>query len=201
LGVTWRAPAPPEAGGAIVLAGLLGLAYWFWPHLKATGLLGLFTRVARHRALENRQRAVLYEAIERSPGVHFQELCRISGIGHGAVQHHLDQLLRTGLITRTKHGGYHCYFLADADRRLMAAAPAIKSTTAREILALIGRRPGIGALEVARRIEVTPASVNHHLGRFRSAGLVESIRNGSGISLRLTPAGKLSAAAWAETAA
>jgi predicted transcriptional regulator len=143
--------------------------------------LGLFSRVTPDAALDHPARRRLCAAIEASPGIHLQELVRVTGSGRSTIEHHLDKLVDTGLVQRRVAAGYACYFPARTDRRVMAAAPALRSATARNILEVALAEPGITAQGIAESVGVGRSTVHHHLQRLAEAGVLRQDRDGASL--------------------
>lgn len=187
----WRLPDNDAAAGLGVAALLAGVAYWLWPLLKTGVTAPLFSRLHGHQVLEHPVRARLMERIEREPGVHYQAILREDGIGKGALEHHLRKLEEAGLVVAQRGSGYTCFFAkGGTDRRVMAAAPLLKSPSSRRVLQAIAAAPGRSAIQVAHDVGLQPATVNHHLKRLRGAGLIETERNGRMLAVSLTRDGK-----------
>jgi DNA-binding transcriptional ArsR family regulator len=58
------------------------------------------------------------------------------------------------------------------------------------LLAVVGRHPGLGTRELARRTGLAPASVSDHAGVLRRAGLVRTARAGRRVAHDATPLGR-----------
>lgn len=189
----WQLPSAPAAATGIgLLAVLTGLLYYFWPALKAGPLVGLFSRIRGDRVLEHPQRARLLDAIQADPGVHFQELARRLGLGHGALDHHLRKLMDADLVVLRRAPGYTCYFPKATDRRVMDAAPVLRSGGSRMVLGAVADKPGVSSRDLASHLGLAPSTVSYHLKRLETAGLVlPDPRAG----VRLTPLGEQAKAA------
>lgn len=179
---TFALPVPQQAGVAAV-ALLVGALYWLWPLVKAGGL-SLFTRQVASTLHEHPHRARILDAVTANPGIHHNELVRLTDLGNGTVSHHISTLLRHGRLRRVAHGGYTSYFLAGTTPS--PEATTVKSDGARRILEAIRARPGSSNLEVAQATGLDPGTVHYHVDRLAKAGLVQAVR--SGRSLRLVPA-------------
>jgi predicted transcriptional regulator len=178
-------PDAPAAAGVGILSVLAGLAYLVWPTLKGAAF-GLFSRVQGPALLKHPVRAEIVQRIEAHPGIHYQALVREMGIGKGNVEHHLRKLRDSGLVVAHATAGYTCLFPARSDRRLMAAAPALKSDGARAILMAIRGSPGLSALQVSQATGLSPGTVNRHLQKLGEAGLVNALRAGRSLHLQTT---------------
>lgn len=192
-GPLWVAPTAPAAATGVGLVGLLAAAlYYFWPSLKGLPLAGLFSRIRGDQVLEHPQRARLLDAVQADPGVHFQELSRRLGLGHGVLEHHLRKLVDAELVVVRRSAGYTCYFPKATDRRVMDAAPMLRSGGSRAVLAAVAQRPGTSSRDLAAHLGLAPSTVSYHLKRLETAGLVlPDARAG----VRLTPLGEQARAA------
>lgn len=196
----WAVPSKPVAASITFVSILAGVLYWLWPVVKA-GPLGLFSRLQAPDLLDHPVRKELLQRIEAQPGLHYQDLVRAMGKGKGAIEHHLRKLQEGGLVKSIASGGYTCFFPVAFDRRLTAAAPALKSAGARKVLAAIQANPGASAMAVGAATGLSPAAVNHHLQRLGAAGLVDVLRNGRSLSIQPTALASQVAAANQEAAA
>lgn len=181
----WSLP-PGVAAGVGILGVIAAVLYWAWPVLKHGGVSALYTRIRRPEALDHPVRQAMVDLVREEPGIHRQEIVRRLDLGKGAARHHLKKLVELGLLSRHDSQGYACYFPAGAiDRRVMAAAPALRSGSARRILEAIVGEPGLSNGEVAARTGLSPSTVSHHLARLQEADLVRA--GGDGRALALAP--------------
>ncbi len=182
----WRLDSPAAATGVGVTALLTGLLYYLWPLVKA-GPAALFSRVHGEQLLDHPVRASLMQTVEERPGIHYQELVRTLGKGRGVVEHHMRKLQQSGFVVSHATDGITCFFpKGQVDRRIMAAVPAIKNTTAQKILQGVLAQPGTSQRDLASILGISPSTVNHHLSKLVEAGLVEKQRDGPTISLSPT---------------
>lgn len=187
----WRSPPIETAATVGIVAAIVGLLYWAWPAIKTLPAASLFTRLTRDEVLDHPARAELMEVVEDRPGIHFAEIARRSDLGEGATRHHLRKLADADLITRHRAQGYTCYFpQGEVDRRLRAAAPALKADGARRVMSAVTASPGASAKQIAEATDLSPSTVHHHVQRLREAGLIEGQRDGRHVALRPTDIGR-----------
>jgi ArsR family transcriptional regulator, arsenate/arsenite/antimonite-responsive transcriptional repressor len=85
------------------------------------------------RALSDPRRAALLESIGSETEYSCQELCREAGVTKGTVSHHMDILLKAGLIVERRRGQYMFYevrrdvIAAYAAELIRRVAPASRS--------------------------------------------------------------------------
>jgi DNA-binding transcriptional ArsR family regulator len=184
----WVAPSPAAATGLGLLGLLASALYYFWPHAKGLALAPLFSRIADDEVLRNPNRARILDLVRAQPGVHFQDLVRQAGVGRGTLEHHLRKLEAAGLVTIKRSKGYACCFPKGVvDRRLMEAAPVLRSEGGRAVLREVARRPGASSRDLAGQLGFAPSTVSYHLKRLESAGLVAP---DPAMGARLTPLGE-----------
>jgi DNA-binding MarR family transcriptional regulator len=184
----WVAPGPAAATGLGLLGLLASALYYFWPHLKGLALAPLFSRIADDEVLDNPNRARILDLVRAQPGVHFQDLVRQAAVGRGTLEHHLRKLEAAGLVTIKRSKGYACCFPKGAvDRRLMEAAPVLRSEGGRAVLRAVAKRPGASSRDLAGHLGFAPSTVSYHLKRLESAGLVSP---DPAVGARLTPLGE-----------
>ncbi|HJQ92803.1 MAG TPA: winged helix-turn-helix transcriptional regulator, partial [Candidatus Thermoplasmatota archaeon] len=182
----WTLPAAEAVAGVGLAAVLMGALYYLWPTLKG-GFLGLFSRIEPERVLDHPARKGLHVLVEANPGIHFQELVRRTGFGRGQLEHHLRKLEHAGLVSRVKGDSYACFFArGQVDRRVMAAAPLLRSDGGRRVLAALQHRPGASTRDLAEQLGLAVGTVSYHVKRLREAGMLDSAEG----SLHLTETGR-----------
>lgn len=169
----WMPISGAQAAGVGAAALLLALLYWLSP-LAKSGALGLFSRIRDDDLLEHPNRALLLQVIQSSPGIHYQELRRRSGMAKGVLQHHLEKLEAGGLVQCKRAAGYACYFPAGTDRRVLLGAGVLNSAASRRVFALVCQTPGISTPILTAEAGIAHATLHHHLARLTQAGLIGS---------------------------
>ncbi len=170
------APWNPLSLGVAALAVGLVAALW--------GLLG---RLDRKLALVHPARARILAILRDEPGLHWRALARRAGLAAGQVQHHLVVLRRHDLVTAEAGPRFTCYFPTGAvDRRIMAAAPVLKSDGARRVLRAVADRSGATLSQIALASDCYPSAVHYHASRLEEVGLLERRRVAGRIELHAT---------------
>ncbi len=171
------------AAGIGAFGILAGMLYAFWPALKAAPL-ALFSRLQKPSLLEHPTRQLIIDAITAQPGIHLNELRRLTGLANGTLRHHVDHLLRNDLLTKRTTEGYTCLFLKSVDRHQLDTAPVLRSKGAQAVLESIRDDPGITGKVVAERLGLSPATVAYHVKRLEGAGAIQTDRVGRQVLLR-----------------
>lgn len=166
------------SGLAVLVAAITAAA----SKLKG-GLVGLFSRLMPSQVEQHPARAKIMEAVRAQPGIHMNEVGRITGLRGGNLDHHVRYLERSERLKLRSMGGYTCLFPPDVGRAVVEAAPALRHPTARQVMSQIEGRPGVTAKEVAEALRVAPSTVAHHVQRLRDCGVIEARRDGRTVRL------------------
>lgn len=185
-----RAPPPPpptlppsaSAGawiaGAVAVAGAgsagTALLAWRtdWGRWKLLApLVGLYSRLAKHRVLEQSTRDKLYALVKERPGIHLVALRDALGLSTTLAVHHLRMLERHGLITSRREGRWRRFFPVGA--RLGAAAPAPLTELQRRIVQLARERGGVEYGDVVDLLGVSKQRVSYNVKVLSDMGVAK----------------------------
>ncbi len=113
----------------------------------------------------------LYHIVKEHPGVHFRGLGRAAGLtSAGQLRHHLDRLVRRGLIVEVKDGRFSRYFATgDHEPRLRPELARFARPLPRQIGKLLLQSP-LGRTELRRRLGCADSTLGYHLNRLVAAG-------------------------------
>ncbi len=132
-----------------------------------------FTPPAALALLENAVRARLLADVRASPGVHRAALVALAGVGQGATRHHLDRLVRAGLLMETRDHGFVRYFVAaDVSPERAREEAALHAGSNRRVLDALRAEPGLTLRQIGARLGITAPSVHRSVKRLREAGLL-----------------------------
>lgn len=163
---------------------LASLGILLVPRTLAAGSWGLYARLTRHEMEDHPHRAALMECVRDEPGIHIARLAERTGIAEGTVRHHLDQLVRHGLVRRVPQGRATHHYASGP----IEPAPAAVSGPRRRLVALLRHEPGLTTPELAKRLAVRVQTVWEHLQRLKQAGLVDDAKAGRASRWRCTSA-------------
>jgi DNA-binding MarR family transcriptional regulator len=193
----------PQAGKSLgmpdearwVVAGLSVVAFagvafalrsLWWPRTRL--IVGpLFARLTRRDVTEHPLRARILKAVADRPGITAADLAAHERINAGTLDYHLDVLERDGQLRTAKAGRNRLLFLPGAGADVEALAE-LSAQGRGDVARLILQEPGIHAAAIAERLDLTRATVHHHLARLEAAGLVRIER---GLRVRCHPTDRL----------
>ena len=124
--------------------------------------------------LESRRR--LYRRIRARPGEYLRELQRETGLAMGALEYHLGELERSGLVTVLQDANKR-YFPADMDRRDKPVLAFLRQTLPRRVLVLVLREGPVSKARLVAALDVPVSTLNHHLRKLVEVGLLQDVRD------------------------
>jgi predicted transcriptional regulator len=131
--------------------------------------------VARE-ALLHPTRERIYGHLVRLPGDHFRSIVRSLHLALGTASHHLEMLVRDGLVTEERHAGRVRYYPRGDDshvdrNRLYMRHWNFRDLRVRVLLTVAGT-PALRPVDVAHRLRVSRQLASYHLVQLRRLGLV-----------------------------
>ena len=161
------ATAGASLGAAVLTAELTPLA------VPALGL-ALYNRVQRDGSFENETRRRIFDYVRQRPGQSIAEIATTVGVSHSTASYHLERLLEFNLLASTQDGNKMRFFVngglfTEEERRILSA---LSNSETRRVLATILGNPGSYRAELTNLLRVSSPTVNWHLQRLLTAGLV-----------------------------
>ena len=136
-------------------------------------------RLSLDDVLENENRNKIIELILDSPGIHFNELLRKTGLAAGNLVWHLEILNKYKIIGKKDIGRYVAYFpyypknpISNLDLKLQ------KSKFTLQILELIENEPGIWNSVIKKRMNVDHKTIYYHTSKLVDLNLVITKKDG-----------------------
>jgi len=140
--------------------GKFGLFFFFAP---------LFSRIKKEKALDSFTRGKIYGAILMEPGISYNVLKEMTGVGNGNLAYHLKVLERTGYVVIRRDGFYKRFYPREAK---IPKSHKVLSKIQKVILSTIVDEPGMTQTEVAEAIEVRRQVANYHIKKLVNMNLV-----------------------------
>jgi predicted transcriptional regulator len=141
-------------------------------------LLPLYTRLHKEAVLDNETRGMIRGCIYSDPGVHYNEILRRLRLRNGVAAHHLLTLEREGFIRSQNDGRLKRFY--PADMKLSEAPPRLDRFQ-RTIYDALREHDGMSQREIARTLDVSFSSVNRHINRMASMGVLRLERQGMSV--------------------
>lgn len=124
--------------------------------------------------LLSERRREIFDLIQREPGISSLQVQRALDVGAGVYYHHLDRLVRAGLVEKRKAGSVsHLY---PTDKAPPPDAPALAHETAKEVASMVLEKPGLSSTELAEALGRPQRTVLFHLRNLFEKGYVRHQR-------------------------
>ncbi|MCF2140277.1 MAG: winged helix-turn-helix transcriptional regulator [Candidatus Lokiarchaeota archaeon] len=136
-------------------------------------------RLSMEDVLENKNRNQIIDMVLSSPGIHFNELLRKTGLSAGNLAWHLDILETFKVIRKQRIGQYLVYYPYHERNPISKLDPLLqKSRTTLEILQMINDHPGIFQKQIAHRMDLDHKTVKYHIDKLFDAKIIVSEKIG-----------------------
>lgn len=169
-------------GGAATAAGAAaaGSAYGGWRALRWLAPLAvpLYARLRGHELTRHPKRAALLALLRERPGLTTRDLVVSTRMNQGTILHHLRALERGGLVRSKRVGRERAWADKAAGRLDRPTLDTLREPMRARIVEALRQAPGLTQRELARALGLSPATVSHHLGALKDAGLVTVRREG-----------------------
>lgn len=131
-------------------------------------------------SLESRQK--IYDLIQSSPGLHFREIQRRTGLATGSLQYHLEYLEKKHLIRQVKEKKFSRFYLVREPFYEEKEMGALRQESSRKImLFLLQKKRGASNKQISKAIELSPSTTSWHLENLFAKGLLAKKRRGKKI--------------------
>ncbi len=136
-------------------------------------------RLSMEDVLENKNRNQIIDMVLSSPGIHFNEILRKTGLSAGNLAWHLDILETFKVIKKQRIGQYLVYYPYHERNPISKLDPLLqKSRTTLEILQIINDHPGIFQKQIAHRMDLDHKTVKYHIDKLLDAKIIISEKIG-----------------------
>lgn len=134
-------------------------------------------------SLEVRQR--IYNLLLGSPGLHFREIQRRTGLATGSLQYHLEYLEKKHLIRHVKEKKFSRFYLVRESFSGEKEMSALRQESTRKIILFLLSKKKASNKQISRAIGLSPSTTSWHMEKLLSSGLVEKKRKGKKMAFYL----------------
>ncbi|MCK4454887.1 MAG: VCBS repeat-containing protein [Thermoplasmata archaeon] len=170
---------PYVAGAVVTVISAVAVAALISENVKFALFLliiPLYTKIRRERVLDHFVRGQIYGYILANPGEHYNAIKHALGLTNGSLAHHLRTLEREEFVKSRKFGLYRRFY--PKHMRIPEDGDFHMNNIRSNIVDVIDRNPGISQKEIAQAMNVTPPTVNYHIGILASAKMIRVVREG-----------------------
>ncbi|MFH0954703.1 MAG: winged helix-turn-helix transcriptional regulator [Candidatus Micrarchaeota archaeon] len=130
--------------------------------------------------LELDTRNKLYKIIEKSPGLHFREIQRRSGLAVGALQYHLDYLQKRSFVSVQKEGKFVRYYALRTKKTVenKGLMSLLRQEQPRHILLFLLQRKFAANERIAEAVNLSQSTTSTYLKKMLESGVIERKKQG-----------------------
>ena len=167
-----------ERGDVAVAATGLGLilaavAAYFWPAVKLGLFVPLYAKLSKDKVLDQETRNLVHAKVEQDPGCQVQDIADFLSVSWTTAAYHIRVLRKMGLVIGRQKGRHlHLFVAGSRDTSGFEAMAALKNVTAREILTLVMRRPGVIQKDICLDLGIAASTASWHIARLRDQALL-----------------------------
>ncbi|AJF59563.1 MAG: winged helix-turn-helix transcriptional regulator [Candidatus Diapherotrites archaeon] len=129
-------------------------------------------------ALELEVRNKIYGLLKESPGLHFREIQRRTGMATGSLQYHLDYLQRRHLVKQVKDTKFTRFYLIREGFEEEKEMSLLRQGSLRKIVLFLLTHKKGNNRQISKAIGLSPSTTSWHLNRLFSEGLVQKKKRG-----------------------
>lgn len=122
-------------------------------------------------------KTLILDHINRSPGIRYRELLRLSGLTNGALEYHIKILEKTQKIKVDRlHGRRPRYFPLDMEAEEARIMGHIRNISSRQIVLFILEHDLCTFGEILEHMNKAPSTISWHLKRLVETEVISIIR-------------------------
>lgn len=142
--------------------------------------MALYHRIRSNHTLNNKTRQTVYDAVLASPGSGVNDAAKAANCSYSTAAYHLERLVEERLLIVSEDGRRARYFknggsFSQAEREFV---PILQSQECMNVLQVIVENPWCYRAEVAQKLGVSGPTVNWHLKKLMTVGVVKEMREG-----------------------
>ncbi|HUV61925.1 MAG TPA: transcriptional regulator [Thermoplasmata archaeon] len=127
--------------------------------------------------LANRKR--IFECVRDSPGLHFREIQRRTGLPIGVLEYHLNYLVQKELLTLEREDNFSRYYpggqLSKDKQRILSV---LRQEIPRGVVLYLLRYPGSTHTELLSNFTISGGTLSYHVKKLTTKGVVNSEKSG-----------------------
>ncbi len=144
-------------------------------------------------ALKLDVRKKIYKTLQQSPGLHFREIQRRVGIATGALQYHLDYLVKKHLLRAEKDAKFLRYYLIREEFTETALMNLLRQESMRKIIVFLMQRRFANNLTISGAIGLSPSTTSWHIEKLAEAGVLGRKKRGRKTYYSIVDKGRIAA--------
>ena len=114
----------------------------------------------------------IYSTIVQSPGLHFREIQRRTGVATGALQYHTDYLKKKSLIREEKEGKFSRFYALNSQVKDSKLMNLLRQDSVRKIVLFLMNKRRAGLHTVSEGVSLGLSTTSFHLQKLVLGGIV-----------------------------
>ncbi|MCR4335493.1 MAG: winged helix-turn-helix transcriptional regulator [archaeon] len=143
------------------------------------------------QALKLDVRKKIYNTIKKNPGLHFREIQRRVGIATGALQYHLDYLVKKHLVKTERETKFLRYYSVRQEFEETSLMALLRQDSMRKIIVFLMQRRFANNQTISKQVNLSPSTTSWHLEKLVESSVVAKDRRGRKTYFKLTDKEKL----------
>jgi predicted transcriptional regulator len=143
-------------------------------HKFFTFMIPLYTRLKKKEILDNYTRGMIRGYIVAYPGDHYNSIMKALKLKNGVFAYHIRVLEREKIIKSKNDGIYKRYY--PYEMQIPNGSMLKKSQMV--IIDIIKKNPGISQKEIARKLKVSPSTINYRIKDLTKHDIIRTERKG-----------------------
>jgi len=134
------------------------------------------------KELEQETRKMIYDLIEKNPGLHLSKIAELLEIRISLAEYHLLYMERNEYIFSIKKEGkyYRRYYTKDTrlgaeDKKILAL---LRQKTMLRILIVLSKHDGMRRKDMVQHFNIAPPTITYYINKLVECGLIKVISSG-----------------------
>jgi len=136
----------------------------------------LYSRIRQDQILDNYTRGQIHGYIIANPGEHYSSIKSALELNNGTLAYHLQRLESEQVIKSAMDGTHRRYY--PASMKVPEPEEGALTEVQKLIVAKVTETPGISQRDIGSLMKLSPATVNYHIERLVSKGVIRRERAG-----------------------
>lgn len=115
----------------------------------------------------------VYSEIVKSPGLHFREIQRRTGLATGALQYHLDYLRKKNFVFEKKEGKFSRFYSTQENNIDSTLMNLLRQDQVRKIALILLAKRRATLVTLKKETNMSVSTLNFHLDKLILANIVE----------------------------
>jgi predicted transcriptional regulator len=113
--------------------------------------------------LENSRRKKIYNFVRKNPGVHLREIQRRLSMPLSSLEHHINYMMRKGVIYKEREGHYTRYFAGHFTKEERKVISALRHENLRKIVAIVLEQKEVKSQDLMEYLDISCSTLSYYI--------------------------------------